>query len=219
MVSRYFHFWHWLYPTIVLFFLCVQPVDAAEQDAHASLEQLLQDIRQRVEATHSVRSAFEQERNLSLFTQPILFNGKMALVRPGKLRWENIEPIPSVLIFNGDGGIRCNDDAEPVRFELNKDPIMKMVAEQIWTWIDGDYMQMQDRYEISLVREMAIRLVPLSSEFADVIESVTVEFDKENLQPRTILVMETEGDSTRIRFSDYRLNETIDDTLFSVCYP
>ena len=143
----------------------------------------------------------------------------MELVRPGKLRWENIEPIPSVLIFAGEKGLRCNDDAEPVHFELEKDPIMKMVAEQIWTWVDGDYARLQNKYDISLSQERMITLVPRSGEFADIITSVTINFDDHSLQPQTIHIKEVEGDTTTIRFSGYRLNEPVEDNLFTTCYP
>lgn len=184
-----------------------------------SLDQLLDAVHQRVNDTRTVQCTFEQERNLSVFAQPIVFQGKMALVRPGKLRWENTAPIPSVLIFNGDEGIRCNDDAKPVRFALDKDPIMKMVAEQIWTWIDSNYQRLRDRYDISLSGPQAIQLMPRSGEFAGIITAVTIEFDAKSLQPRTILIRETSGDTTTIRFSDYRLNEPVKDLLFTTCYP
>ena len=227
MAARYFpktlHSF-WLCQAILclaLFIVTVANSSANETETkgEASLEKLLTDIQQRVSNTITVQCGFEQERNLSVFAQPILFTGKMELVRPGKLRWENITPIPSVLIFAGDKGIRCNDDAEPVHFELEKDPIMKMVAEQIWTWVDGNYAQMKNKYDISLTKEMSLQMVPNSGQFADIIKSVTVEFDKQSLQPQTIHVLEAEGDSTTIRFTNYRLNEPVADILFSTCYP
>jgi outer membrane lipoprotein-sorting protein len=165
-----------------------------------------------------VQCTFEQERNLTLFTQPIYFTGKMSLSRPDKLRWENIDPIPSVMIFAGDKGIRCNDDAKPVYFELKKDPIMKMVGEQIWTWVDGNYRQLQNKYDISLTGEQEITLVPHSGEFLKTITSVTVQFDPESFQPDTIHIRETEGDSTIIRFRNYRINQPVNDILFTNCY-
>lgn len=207
---------------MIMLILLLSPLSLAaadEKQVDSSLQQLLADVQQKVSKTKTVQCEFEQERNLSLFNQPILFKGKMSLVRPGKLRWENTDPIPSVLIFNDDRGLRCNDDAEPVRFELNNDPIMQMVADQIWTWVDGDYGRLQSRYDVSQVEDYAILLVPLTGEFADVITSITVKFSEQTLQPVIILVQEKEGDSTTIRFNDYRLNEQVSDDLFSSCYP
>jgi len=183
------------------------------------LDLLLSEIQKRVDTTKTVQCTFGQERNLSVFAQPILFAGKMELSRPDKLRWENLTPIPSVLIFAGDKGLRCNDDAPPVHFELEKDPMMRMVAEQIWTWVDGDYAKLRSKYDITLSGEHEIKLIPQNEEFADTITSVRVTFDSQSLQPETIHIQETEGDSTTIRFANYRLNQPVNDTLFSTCYP
>lgn len=191
----------------------------AGESGQEQLDQLMTKIRQRVSNTKTVQCGFEQERNLSIFAQPILFTGKMVLERPGKLRWENISPIPSAMIFAGEKGLRCNDDAEPVRFELEKDPIMKMVADQIWTWVDGDYAKLQNKYTVTLVEDFAIRMTPSAGEFAKIITSVTVKFDQQSLQPHTIHIKETEGDSTIIRFSGYLINEPVSEALFTTCYP
>lgn len=203
----------------VLLILALLAPSVSMADDTAALDQLLAAIQHNVNQTRTVQCAFEQQRNLSLFAQPIVFTGKMELSRPDNLRWENLEPIPSVLIFAGDKGMRCNDDAEPVRFELAKDPMMRMVAEQIWTWVDGNYRQLQDRYDITLAGEAEIQLVPKNKEMADAVASVRVRFDQESLQPQTIEILETEGDSTVIRFSGYRINQPVDGKLFTTCYP
>ena len=211
-----------LFASLLLFIffstsLCV--ATATGSSKMTPLDQLLSDIQKKVDTTQTVQCTFEQERNLSIFAQSILFTGKMELSRPDKLRWENLTPIPSVLIFAGDKGMRCNDDAPPVHFELEKDPMMKMVAEQIWTWVDGDYARLLSKYDITLSGAHEIKLIPQKREFADTITSVRVTFDNQSLQPETIHIQETEGDSTTIHFTGYRLNQPVDDTLFSACYP
>ncbi len=208
--------------SLLLVFLCSPALSTAAETTSPGmtpLDTLLSDIQQKVDSTRTVQCTFEQERNLSVFARSIIFTGKMELSRPDKLRWENLSPIPSVLIFAGDKGIRCNDDAPPVHFELEKDPIMKMVAEQIWTWVDGDYARLRNKYDITLKNDREIELVPQGGEFANVITAVRVTFDDQSLQPETIHVLESEGDSTIIRFDAYRLNQPVDERLFTTCYP
>ncbi|MCL7487568.1 MAG: outer membrane lipoprotein carrier protein LolA [Desulfobulbaceae bacterium] len=208
-----------LFALPLLLALFSTPLSADPANGQAQLEQLLSEIRDRVNTTATVQCTFEQERKLSVFDRPILFTGKMALSRPDKLRWENVSPIPSVLIFAGDRGIRCNDDAPPVHFELEKDPIMNMVAEQIWTWVDGDYARLRSKYDITLTADREIELVPLTSDLSRPIARIRVTFASGNLHPETIVIHETEGDSTTIRFADYQLNQPVDDKLFTACYP
>ncbi|GAB4335740.1 MAG: hypothetical protein Kow0089_05600 [Desulfobulbaceae bacterium] len=192
---------------------------AGEAAGSDDLDTLLAQVRERVGRTATVQCSFEQERALSVFAHPILFTGRMALRRPSRLRWENLTPIPSVLVFAGEKGFRCNDDAPPVHFELDRDPLMRMIAEQLWTWIDGDYAALRDRYEISLSGDHEIRLRPREGGFAGAIQSVTVRFSADTLQPESIVILEPGGDSTTIRFAAYRINEPVDEKLFETCAP
>lgn len=217
------HALHTLYTAVCCCLVVLLAADlsgAADQNGEtAALEELLAGIREKVDSTRTVQAAFTQQRDLALFTRPIVFTGRMALRRPDQLRWENVEPIPSVLIFSGDKGMRCNEDAPPVHFELAGDPVMNMIAEQIWTWVDGRYGRLRDKYAVSLTKPNAILLIPQRGEFAGIIESVRVAFDPQSLQPEQIIIEETGGDSTTIHFTNYRLNEPVPDRLFKTCYP
>lgn len=193
---------------------------AADQNGEtAVLQKLLAGIREKVDSTRTVQADFTQQRNLALFTHPIVFTGRMALRRPDQLRWENVEPIPSVLIFSGDKGMRCNENAPPVHFELAGDPVMNMIAEQVWTWVDGRYGRLRDKYALSLTESHQLQLIPQRGEFAGIIDAVQVNFDPQSLQPEQILIQEAGGDTTTIRFTGYRLNEPVPDHLFETCYP
>ena len=200
-----------------LFFFSSSLVLAGET-SREPLDQLLQQVEEKASGTKTVQCSFLQERILTIFSKPVLFRGKMLLSRPDKLRWETIEPIPSALVFSGDMGLRCNDDVPPVRFDLQTDPVMKMVAEQIWTWADGDYERLRNKFNIKLIEEHTIELVP-ASPTGQVIQSIKVSFGQETLQPITVEVLENGGDSTRIRFSDYHLNQPVADAWFTTCSP
>ena len=71
------------------------------------LNALLLDIQKKSNQFQFLACKFTQERHLSLFSQPVLFNETLAIIRPGHLRWEYIDPVPSVLIFSGNTGLRC----------------------------------------------------------------------------------------------------------------
>jgi len=195
------------------------PATAREPTGKAALQHLLNDIETQVRDTRSVQCSFEQERNLAIFAQPVIFTGRMVLSRPDRLRWENIAPIPSVLIFNGREGQRCNDDAPPVHFDLQKDPVMNMVARQIWTWVDGNYDKLQEDYNLALTGDDVLELSPKPGSAESLIAAIRITFDRHSLQPRIIRIDETGGDSTVIRFSDYQLNRDVDNALFTTCFP
>lgn len=186
-------------------------------DSHA-LDKLLLLIEQQVATTKTVQGLFQQERHLSIFNKPVIFNGKLYLSRPDNLRWEIVSPIPSVMIFSGDKGLRCSGNVPPEHFNLRSDPVMRMVAEQLWTWADGAYSKLKKEYEISLTGSHKIELRPKDSRMLQAITAISVVFDKKTLQPQVVTILETGGDKMIIRFHDYRLDEPMNPLLFQQCF-
>ncbi len=205
-----------LFPLLVCFVFTAFPCFAAD---NPKLDTLLQEIQSRVASTKTVQAAFQQERHLSIFSQPVLFEGKLALSRPENLRWEIITPIPSVLIFSGDKGLRCSGDMEPQHFDLKNDPVMRMVAEQLWTWADGAYGKLKNEYDITLSSAHEIKLQPKNEAMQRAIKAIQVVFDPVNLQPTLVKVLESAGDALIIRFHDYLLNQPVQTDLFTTCQP
>jgi outer membrane lipoprotein-sorting protein len=191
-----------------------QPVLAAESD---ELNGFLKEIQSAADQVHSFSSEFVQERRLALFTEPVIFRGSLTVVRPDRLRWEFISPVPSVLIFRGEQGIRCNDKAPPAHFDLGTDPIMRTVAEQLWLWLGGDYSRLNALYLMEKSGPAALRIVPKNQAMLDYISSVTITFNKTSRQPEKVEIADPGGDSTIISFASYVLNSSTPDVLFSRC--
>ncbi len=183
-----------------------------------NLAGLLLDIKEKSAALNALTCDFTQKRSLALFSKPIKFHGQLALIRPDKLRWEFISPVPSVLIFDGNKGIRCNDQGKPDRFNLTNDPVMKMVAEQLWTWLDGDYSRLKHEYNIEKTDESAILVTPFRQPTSDLIKDISIVFDKENRQPLSVTIREPGGDETFIAFSAYKLSPVIPQSTFRQCF-
>ena len=183
------------------------------------LDDLLHDIETHSRRIETLRCRFTQERSLAMFQQPIRFHGRLALIRPDRLRWEFLSPVPSVLIFNGDRGLRCTDGSDPVEFNLATDPVMRMVAEQLWTWLKGDYAALRQSYAIKQSGPAAITVTPVDQGTADIIAAIDITFDDATFQPQSVTILEAGGDSTRIDFSDYAFDTRLPEAMFTSCLP
>ncbi len=199
---------------LVLILLHSAPVFSQEK----TLDKMLLDITQKSVETAAITCDFKQVRTLALFNKPIVFHGKLALIRPNKLRWEFTTPVPSILIFNDDKGLRCNENSEPTTFDLASDPVMRMVAEQLWTWLAGDYSKLKADYTLEKSGESSILVTPLDSQTANIIQNISIDFDENNMQPQSVLVREPGGDETSITFSAYKLNPVIPQSTFTHCF-
>ena len=199
-------------------FLLVFGVTCLNSSAYAepseTLSEFLEKIQQAAEDVQSYQSDFVQEKHLAMFKQPVLFSGSLAVARPDRLRWEFISPVSSALILNKNSGIRCSDGAEPVRFELDSDPVMKIVAKQLWQWLGGDYKALAKQYTLSLVEANTLQIVPQTKEGP--IDFIRIRFDEE-LQPQEVIISEAGGDFTRIIFSAGKKNKELSAALFEQC--
>jgi outer membrane lipoprotein-sorting protein len=201
---------------LVVLFLALGPGGAAAVDDATSA--LLGEIRQATASVKAFRSQFVQERRLSLFAEPVIFHGSLTVVRPDQLRWEFTRPVPSALIFNGRSGLRCNDQAEPSRFDLDTDPIMRTVAEQLWLWLGGDYSKLGDGYQLQS-EGVSLVIRPKDEKTREYVEKITITFNRQTLQPERVVIDEPGGDATLLRFTATDQNGDVDPVLFTHCSP
>ncbi len=198
---------------VFLTVLCFFPAAAL---AAPELDKFFQEIQAASAQVQSFSSEFVQERRLALFTDPVIFHGKLTVIRPDRLRWEFTAPVPSALIFDGKKGIRCNDKAPPAHFDLGTDPVMRTVAEQLWLWLGGDYSKLNDKYHMTQ-QGYSLVITPKDQAALDYIGAITITFDPASKQPETVLITEPGGDSTLMRFNSYVLNGVLPDALFDRC--
>ena len=204
---------------ILMAIICIViPVRAgADSGRDGGLDALLLDIQTKSNQFESLTCKFTQERRLSLFNQPVLFHGTLAIIRPDHLRWEFIDPVPSVLIFSGNMGLRCTDNTPPVHFDLASDPIMRMVAEQLWTWLNGNYKKLEDTYTVSLRAPSSLLITPKDHGVAAFIQSIAITFSTESRQPELVEITEPGGDKTIIRFHGFIFNTQLPAATFTQC--
>ncbi|MEA3384983.1 MAG: outer membrane lipoprotein carrier protein LolA [Thermodesulfobacteriota bacterium] len=196
--------------------LFIAPPVFAEDDG--KLSSFIHDVEAKAATVKTLTCTLKQERHLAIFARPVIFQGRMALEKPDKLRWEFTSPIASVLIFNGAKGLKCSGNSEPQRFNLATDPIMQMVSKQIWTWVNGSYTTLQEQYHMVLLEPgPCLVLTANDPKISRAISSVKISFNPDSLQPTTVRIQEPGGDHTVISFSNFILNQPLDQSLFTRC--
>ena len=201
---------------VMTFIQFLSPVIAAEEKM--ALEEFLQKVEEESAMLDSFSCDFRQVRHLAIFPDPVEFTGRLILVRPDRLRWEFKEPLPSVLVLNGNRGLQCSGEGPVRKFRLDSDPVMRVVAAQLRAWTSGSYRQLNETFKFELLPGPVLSLQPLQAGAGSFIERVRVVFDPETSQPIKIEITEPEGeDRTVINFSGYRRNIQTEDHLFSEC--
>jgi len=203
------------------FLLCVALVLAgghatasAESPGDApDLEQVLSRLEERVSGIETLRADFVQEKFLTVLDRPLVLKGTILMQKPDLFSWTVKEPLRYSMVIRGETVQQWDEDTQRVeKISLSKNPVFKVAIQQMRDWLSGAYKSMLGQYEVTVIDESPISLefVPRDAAAAkELIERVTVEFDRDERYIWRIHVLEKGGDRTLITFADTLLNAPI----------
>ena len=160
----------------------------------------------------TISSDFTQERHLAVLKDPLLSIGRFGYIKPDSLYWEITKPVPSGFAMIGGKARRwMNNQRHSQSFDLEKEPVINMIVEQIFAWTRADFPWLEKRYTITVSDEIPteLRLVPLSSQEKKHISHLMVRFSKNWSQLNSVEIHEKGGDFTRIIFVNTILNQPL----------
>jgi len=206
---------------VILFSLFPCFVTAGESENASALEnrklQIFASITKGASAIKTISSDFIQERRTSMLKEPLIATGKFFFEKPERLRWEFLKPSQSGFAINGERTRRWRDNPEQSEpFEIGKEPAVKTTAEQVFAWARGDFIWIEERYQIVIESEepLTIMLIPRSPEEGKYIRSIAISFSSDLTYVNSVEIREKQGDSTRIRFVNSVLNTALPEGLF-----
>jgi outer membrane lipoprotein-sorting protein len=164
----------------------------------------------------SLASDFSQEKYLSVFQDVLPAKGRFYYRKPDKLRWEMTEPVVSGFVLDGDKGRRWQEaGSRGERFDIAREPVMKIVADQLLAWTRADFDGLRRDYRISLTGEkpVQLRLDPKGAA-AGFLDHLAITFATDGRHVQQVEVHEKGGDYTRITFHDTVVNGPLADDLF-----
>jgi len=191
--------------SLVPLLLIVSPCLAEPTD----ISPLLAELKLAASETATLSSSFVQEKHLSIFSEKLLSQGRFIYQKPDWLRWELLTPAASGFVLLGEKGERWNGlSREKERFSIETDPIMGTIAQQLLAWarVDIDWLQQRYRMELQTSEPVSLRLYPLDPGEASFIDYLQILFADDRRHVAEVLMVEKEGDSTLLRFSNVEIN-------------
>ncbi len=162
----------------------------------------------------SVQATFTQEKHLRILAQPLTSEGRLIFASPDKLRWEYRSPLPSVLMMEAGRVQRFvqtsgkwTEDASAAL------PAMSFVMEEIGRWMNGRFDENPD-FEARLEAGGKIMLTPRQEALSAVIQKIVLQLAKTPGVIDTVTVYEDEDNYTRLTFTDVRVNQHIEPSVF-----
>ena len=166
----------------------------------------------------TIEASFVQSRSLSILARPIVSRGKFAFRRPADLRWEYQSPIESVIIVRkGDVGRYVRRDGRLVADSASRMDALSAVFGEIQHWLAGEFASSRI-FRAELVRageRTTIVLVPIDAAMRGLIDGVRLDLGGEPGTVTSIVIDEGAEGSTRIDFTDVRINGDVGDDRFA----
>lgn len=183
------------------------------------LDTVLQRLKQSAGSVQTIRSRFVQEKRLAMFSEVLVSRGRFAFARPGRLRWEYVEPLAMGFVIDGERGRRWNSLAQQDRsFDLEDSLEMRIAAEQLLIWTELDLDKLRRAYTIAVDRPepVALLLTPKGLAARQFVDHLRVSFSSSGRTVTEVVIYEAGGDETRLRFDHTEVDRPLDAALFQL---
>jgi outer membrane lipoprotein carrier protein len=175
------------------------------QAAPLPVAELLSRLESSASSTSTLAGEFTQRNRLKLFKQELRSTGRLYFEKPRRIRWEYLSPDPSKLILDGDRATLTTPGTEPQVFDLQRDPTMRAVFEQLIAWLgSGGGGALGSEYQLAsggTAEQPTLILTPRPDRpVAKAFSRIELRVDKKSGLLKSLLLVEKSGDEKEIVF-------------------
>jgi hypothetical protein len=196
--------------------------DAPKEQANTPEQPaLLRLLRESRAPYQSFATRFSQRKRLAMLDVSLDSEGMIFFQRPGSVRYEILSPVRSLMMYDGKK-VRCYAWSEG-KWNLINSPgatAIGQVLRQIGRWVQGDFDTDQKMFELKVIPADngggCIHLLPRSKAVADYIKRIEIYVEKaSDYRVTRVVIMESEVDTTDMRFSQELHNPPIPEGAFA----
>ena len=178
-----------------------------------------QAIESELKSVASIQAEFVQEKHLKILVKPLISKGKFYFKVPGSLRWEYLSPIENILIMHQGQGQRwvkkgsklVPDTGTPIK-------MMDIVMEEITQWLQGRFLD-NPNFSADRLEGNQIQLTPVNTAMARIIQRVVIQLSVVPGAIDSVTIFESSDNFTRIIFKEVRLNQPVNEGIFTLSAP
>lgn len=180
--------------------LSVLLMSAAAQAAEPSTQELLAQVRQRVQDAPVVRGGFEQLKTVKGFKQPLRSSGDFIVARGKGIVWHVLRPFESVLVVKPDSlQSRGSDGKITMQMRAQDEPVLRTVNAMLFAVMSANLAELAQHFEVTgqvVAKGWSLHLVPRDPTLAQWLSAVDLQG---NQFVQEVRLQEARGDSSLIR--------------------
>lgn len=156
----------------------------------------------RMASIEGLQCHFREEKQIALLSTPIVTEGEIHYVRPGRLARRITSPSPQVILIEG-ASLRMWDGSREDRLDLASQPVVRSFVDSILALLAGDRAALERSYRLALAAEgdgYVLTLTPRSAPLTEFLTSIrfTLSHGYDLLRME---MTETSGDTSSTTFT------------------
>ncbi len=181
---------------------------------------LLDSLGKTVSDFKTLKTDFQQEKEMAMFKDKLVLKGRIYLAKPNKVVWHVDSPLRYSVLITDKLIRQWDEDTNQVQeISLAKNPIFQNVLSQLTVWFSGDYSSLIATNTVRVVgsEPLSIEFVPRENNIAKkIIKSITISFRADRKYLQQIRIQELSGDTTTLSFTNTVINAPLDSRSFEV---
>ena len=166
---------------------------------------------------NSIKSDFQQEKNLSMLSEKIISKGKFWFKKDNLVRMEYNQPFQYLMIINKNN-VFVKDGQKENTISTKSNKLFQQINKITVDCVQGTMLTNPD-FKIKVFennKAYLIEMTPSAKGLKDYFKNIHVIIDKTDYSVIRIDMQELSGDNTIINFTNKELNVTIPDALFVI---
>lgn len=204
--------------TLFLFVFAIQTLVAQDYSPLKSLDDFETHLKETSAKLGSIESDFKQIKYLDVFDEEIQSSGKFFYKKLNKIRMEYNRPMDYLIVINGPTLI-IRSDQKVSKTDLSKNKMMLQVQEMIAGCMVGNLTGLTKSYNVEYFENnhnYLLKLTPKNSALKAYIYQIDMVIAKRDMSVERLKISETELNYTEYFFTNKKLNEPIDEEVFSI---
>ncbi len=183
----------------------------------ATPDEVISKVNAAMKERSSVRLDFIQTRHIPLLKENLRSNGSICFAAPQKLRWEVKSPSLSVFILNGSKVMTSSSRGVSIK-DISTDRRFQGIARNISRISSGPLVDTRS-FDVTVLEgdtEWTIRMIPLRRDLSSLFKEIVLTADKGSHLVGKAVLLDGEGGSTTLEFSNLQFGSELDDNLFAI---
>jgi outer membrane lipoprotein-sorting protein len=200
--------------------LAVRPAGAEEAGKALSAEGAWTRYAERTASLGSWSADYRQLRVLSAFETPVVSTGRLHVLHPSRIRWDQGSPGKAVMTVNGRKGLICpRDGLKATEFELGKDWSPEKLLAPDKKWAERTVKTFDMRLTDSKPDSVSVQLVPRKEALKKALKAVDLTFGRDNWMLLGARIEKPGGEYVRIELTKHDLAPSLTAPFFEFVPP